>query len=171
MVMIDQGLFSHGQEWSWMTKDDQYKLITLLKRTNFEKSKWKKVRCRSAAELGRSVGLGSQGKRRVWGVRWACMGRAWGVRGAFLRRMCWAISVGIARAALLSGYLGKSGHLPRWQIRFTWRYSLDTYLTKSAHLQTRYTDSDLASLEPRLFHSKLVSWKLGLYLLEWQWQI
>ena len=26
--------------------------------------------------------------------------------------------------------------------------------TKSAFSQTRYTDSDLASLEPRLFHSK-----------------
>ena len=33
-------------------------------------------------------------------------------------------------------------------------YSLDTDLTKSAHSQTRNTDSDLASLEPRLFHSK-----------------
>ena len=51
--------------------------------------------------MGRA--LGAQG--RVWGVcvcAWACVGRA-----------CFAISVGIARSALLSGYLGKSGHLPR----------------------------------------------------------
>ena len=41
-----------------------------------------------------------------------------------------------------------------WQIRSTWRYSFDTDLTKSAHSQTRYTDSFLASLDPRLFHSK-----------------
>ena len=27
-------------------------------------------------------------------------------------------------------------------------------MTKSGHIQTRYTDSDLASLEPCLFHSK-----------------
>ena len=38
---------------------------------------------------------------RPRGVRGACAGRAWDVR------------VGIARSALLSGYLGKSGHLPR----------------------------------------------------------
>ena len=43
------------------------------------------------------------------GVRGVCLGRAWGVRGACVG----AISVGIARSALLSGYLGKSGHLPR----------------------------------------------------------
>ena len=48
----------------------------------------------------------------AWSVRGACLGRAWGV-GAFVRRMCWAISGCIARSALLSGYLGKSGHLPR----------------------------------------------------------
>ena len=35
-------------------------------------------------------------------------------------------------------------------------YTLDTNLTKSAFSQTRYTDSDLASLEPRLFHSKQI---------------
>ena len=33
-------------------------------------------------------------------------------------------------------------------------YTLYTNLTKSAFSQTRYTDSVLASLEPRLFHSK-----------------
>ena len=32
--------------------------------------------------------------------------------------------------------------------------TLDKNLTKSAFLQTRYTDSVLASLEPRLFQSK-----------------
>ena len=51
----------------------------------------------------------------VWGVRGACVcvgGRvAWGVREACV--CVGAISVGIARSALLSGYLGKSGHLPR----------------------------------------------------------
>ena len=41
------------------------------------------------------------------------VGRAGGVRGACV---CVAISVGIARSALLSGYLGKSGHLPRCSI-------------------------------------------------------
>ena len=47
---------------------------------------------------GRFVGeVGSRGGRRAWGVRGACVG---------------AISVGIARSALLSGYLGKSRHLP-----------------------------------------------------------
>ena len=53
----------------------------------------------------------------AWGVRGACVGRAWGVRGTCVGRargVCGgAISVGIARSALLSGYLGKSGHLPR----------------------------------------------------------
>ena len=33
--------------------------------------------------------------------------------------------------------------------------TLDKDLTKSTFSQTRYTDSVLASLEPRLFHSKL----------------
>ena len=42
-----------------------------------------------------------------------CVGRALGVRGACVGRVWEAISVGIARSALLSGYLGKSGHLPR----------------------------------------------------------
>ena len=45
-------------------------------------------------------------------------------------------------------------------------FTLDTNLTKSAFSQTRYTDSVLASLEPRLFHSKLLyvamySWMKG----------
>ena len=48
---------------------------------------------------------------------WRCDGevgsRVGGVRGACVGRVCGAISVGIARSALLSGYLGKSGHLPR----------------------------------------------------------
>ena len=35
-------------------------------------------------------------------------------------------------------------------------YSLDTDLTKSAHSQTRYTNLVLASLKPRLFHSKII---------------
>ena len=39
------------------------------------------------------------------------VGRAWGVCGG-------AIRVGIARSALLSGYLGKSGHLPRFYFEF-----------------------------------------------------
>ena len=43
-----------------------------------------------------------RGGVRVRGVCWACVGR-----------VCWARKVGIARSALLSGYLGKSGHLPR----------------------------------------------------------
>ena len=45
------------------------------------------------------------------GLRGACAGCAWGVRWACV----WAKSVGIARSALLSGYLGKSGHLPRFK--------------------------------------------------------
>ena len=61
-------------------------------------------------------------------VCWGVLGRRWGgvgvglgrwvgvecVRGACVGRACLAISVGIARSALLSGYLGKSGHLPRY---------------------------------------------------------
>ena len=47
-------------------------------------------------------------------VRGACVGRACGVRGACLGCACLAISVSIARSALLSGYLGKSGHLIRY---------------------------------------------------------
>ena len=43
---------------------------------------------------------------------WAVLG----VRGACVGRVCWARKVGIARSALLSGYLGKSGHLPRSDI-------------------------------------------------------
>ena len=58
---------------------------------------------------------------REWGVRGARVGRAractgcvWGVLcGACVELVRWAISIGIARSALLSGYLGKSGHLPR----------------------------------------------------------
>ena len=63
--------------------------------------------------LGRGVGeVGSRGGRRAWGVR----GRARGVRGACVGRAWGAIRVGIARSALLSGYLGKSGHLPRYTL-------------------------------------------------------
>ena len=56
-------------------------------------------------------GGGWSGGMCAWGVRWARLGvgGAWVWRG----RACCAISVGIARSALLSGYLGKSGHLPR----------------------------------------------------------
>ena len=49
--------------------------------------------------------------RPAWGV---CVGRVRGVCGACVGRVFGAISVGIARSALLSGYLGKSGHLPRY---------------------------------------------------------
>ena len=60
--------------------------------------------CRACA--GRVLGH----VRGVCGVvRGACVGRAWDVRGGG-----GAISVGITRSALLSGYLGKSGHLPRY---------------------------------------------------------
>ena len=53
---------------------------------------------------------------RAWGVCGACAGRARGVYGACCVGRVWgAISVGIARSALLSGYLGKSGHLPRFK--------------------------------------------------------
>ena len=63
--------------------------------------------------------VGSRGGR----LRGACAGR---VRGLYWKlgweacvgRVCGAISVGIARSALLSGYLGKSGHLPRFYQRF-----------------------------------------------------
>ena len=61
---------------------------------------------------------------RAWGVRvgraWGAWGRAWGVlvrrggggvRGTFVGQR-----EGITRSALLSGYLGKSGHLPRCNI-------------------------------------------------------
>ena len=53
---------------------------------------------------GRCVGVGRGGRGRM---------RAWGVRGACVGCASLAISVCIARSALLSGYLGKSGHLPR----------------------------------------------------------
>ena len=43
----------------------------------------------------------------------ACVGRAGGWVWVCVGRACCAISVGIARSALLSGYLGKSGDLPR----------------------------------------------------------
>ena len=69
---------------------------------------------------GRCVGEACRGGVMGWveevggrgGMRMgACVGRAgaWACVG----RACCAISVGIARSALLSGYLGKSGHLPR----------------------------------------------------------
>ena len=79
--------------------------------------------------------------RRAWGVlwacggvRWVCVGYVWGVCGACAGRvlgvcgacagLVWgAISVGIARSALLSVYLGKSGHLPR-----LFSSSFDTYV-------------------------------------------
>ena len=48
------------------------------------------------------------GREGAWGVL--------GVRGACVGRVCWARKVGIARSALLSGYLGKSGPLPRFRI-------------------------------------------------------
>ena len=51
-------------------------------------------------------GVGGRGGMRVRGC-------VLGVRGACVGRVCWARKVGIARSALLSGYLGKSGHLPR----------------------------------------------------------
>ena len=63
----------------------------------------------------RCVGKVLGGCGDVGGCWGACVGRAWGVRGACVGRV-WggAIRVGIARSALLSGYLGKSGHLPRY---------------------------------------------------------
>jgi len=57
----------------------------------------------------------------AWGVRWACAGRARGVRGACVGRVWGAISVGIAHSALLSGYLGKSGHLPSEKDLKNWK--------------------------------------------------
>ena len=64
--------------------------------------------------LGRwEVGMG--------GVRMACVGRALGLRGACAGR-AWGVReacVGIACSALLSGYLGKSGHLPRYSLSST----------------------------------------------------
>ena len=67
---------------------------------------------------GRVHGVCGACAGRVRGVCGACAGRALevgvgGVRGACVGRVCGTISVGIARSALLSGYLGKSGHLPR----------------------------------------------------------
>ena len=58
------------------------------------------------------------GVGRAWGllgVVGRCGSCVGGVRccGSFVGRVCGAIRVGIARSALLSGYLGKSGHLPR----------------------------------------------------------
>ena len=58
---------------------------------------------------------------RVWGVYGARAGNAWGVLEAAwgLRGRAWGVWGGnkcyirIARTALLSGYLGESGHLPR----------------------------------------------------------
>ena len=72
---------------------------------------------RGGGVLGRwEVGVGGvreacEGRERglYWMLGEACVGCAWGVRGACVG----AIIVDIARSALLSGYLGKSGHLPR----------------------------------------------------------
>ena len=50
----------------------------------------------------------------------ACVGHVL----ACVRRVCWA-RVGIARSALLSGYLGKSGHLPRYFCGWTGSLVLD----------------------------------------------
>ena len=62
---------------------------------------------RGGGVLGRwGVGVGGM-RGACEGLRGACVGRVWG-----------AISVGIARSALLSGYLGKSGHLPRYLVRY-----------------------------------------------------
>ena len=39
--------------------------------------------CRGVGQGGKSgleVGVGSRGGRRAWGVRGACVGRAWGMR-------------------------------------------------------------------------------------------
>ena len=52
------------------------------------------------------------GEREVWGG-WGVVGGGVGCCGACVGRVWGAIRVGIARSALLSGYLGKSGHLPR----------------------------------------------------------
>ena len=60
-----------------------------------------------SGRCGAGVGCvgGLLGVLGEWGCCGGCVGRVWGAR------------VGIARSALLSGYIGKSGHLPR----------LDTY--------------------------------------------
>ena len=66
--------------------------------------------------------VGSRGGRRARGVRGVCV---WGVgcvvslggvRGACVGRVCGAKIVCIARSTLLSGYLGKSRHLPKYRI-------------------------------------------------------
>ena len=75
--------------------------------------------------LGRVMGVGGV---RVWGVCGSCvvgwgtggvLGCLWGVCGGCVG--AWGALVGRSReivslAALLSGYLGKSGHLPRYKI-------------------------------------------------------
>ena len=75
--------------------------------------------------------VGSRGGRHARGVCGrvrACAGRvrgvfgaARGVRGACVGRVWGAISVGIAHSALLSGYLGKSGHLPSEKDLKNWK--------------------------------------------------
>ena len=67
--------------------------------------------------VGRAGGVRGAGVGGAWGVGGAFVGRAWGVRRACVGRVWGAISVGIARSALLSGYLGISGHLPSKSVR------------------------------------------------------
>ena len=62
---------------------------------------------------GRALGVCGVCVGRVRGVCGACAGRVLGVCGACAGLVWGAISVGIAPSALLSGYLGKYGHLPR----------------------------------------------------------
>ena len=62
---------------------------------------------------GVSWGVGEVlGGRGVWGG-WGVVGGGVGCCRACEGPVWGAIRVGIARSALLSGYLGKSGHLPR----------------------------------------------------------
>ena len=53
------------------------------------------------------------------------------------------------------GSLGVTDLVAAANLVLAFSYSFWTDFTKSAFSQTRYTDSVLASLEPRLFHSKL----------------
>ena len=51
-------------------------------------------------------------------------------------------------------FLGVTDLVAAANLVLAFSYSFWTDFTKSAFSQTRYTDSVLASLEPRLFHSK-----------------